>query len=144
MIAAALIGYFLLRKTRFFRQLYFIGSNGKAALLSGINVEKTMIAMFVIMGVLADFSGLMIASRLNVAVGTVADSINLQVIAAIVLGGGSLSGGRGSILGEVLHRIKTLGKYGGYIVAPSHAFQPDTPIENVIAVYETVHGNKIS
>lgn len=45
---------------------------------------------------------------------------------------------------EVLHRIKTLGKYGGYIVAPSHAFQPDTPIENVIAVYETVHGNKIS
>ena len=45
---------------------------------------------------------------------------------------------------EVFHRIKTLGKYGGYIVAPSHAFQPDTPMENVIAVYETVQGNKIT
>jgi uroporphyrinogen decarboxylase len=39
---------------------------------------------------------------------------------------------------EVIHRLKTLGKYGGYIVAPSHAFQPDTPIENILAVYETV------
>jgi uroporphyrinogen decarboxylase len=41
---------------------------------------------------------------------------------------------------EVLHRIETLGKHGGYIVAPSHAFQPDTPVENVLAVYEAVHG----
>ena len=48
-----------------------------------------------------------------------------------------------NVKNEVLHRIKTLGKYRGYIVAPSHAFQPDTPIENVIAVYETVHGKKI-
>lgn len=44
---------------------------------------------------------------------------------------------------EVLQRIKTLGKFGGYIVAPSHAFQPDTPIKNVIAVYEAVYGNEI-
>ncbi len=42
---------------------------------------------------------------------------------------------------EVFHRMKTLGRYGGYIVAPSHAFQPDTPIENVLAVYEAVHGD---
>lgn len=45
---------------------------------------------------------------------------------------------------EVIHRIKTLGKYGGYIVAPSHAFQPDTPIKNVIAVYETVHDRRLT
>lgn len=44
---------------------------------------------------------------------------------------------------EVYHRIKTLGKYNGYIIAPSHAFQPDTPIENVLAVYEAVLGCKI-
>ena len=43
---------------------------------------------------------------------------------------------------EVRERINTLGKYGGYIVAPSHAFQPDTPMENVIAVYEEVLGYK--
>ncbi|MHB1347156.1 MAG: ABC transporter permease [Candidatus Humimicrobiaceae bacterium] len=98
-IGATVIGFFVLKKTKFFRQLYYIGSNEKAALLSGINVERTMIIIFVIMGVLAGFAGLMISSRLNAAVGTVAESINLQVIAGVVLGGGSLTGGRGSILG---------------------------------------------
>lgn len=98
-IGVTIIGFFLLKKTKFFRQLYYIGSNEKAALLSGINVERTMIIIFVIMGVLAGFAGLMISSRLNAAVGTVAESINLQVIAGVVLGGGSLTGGRGSILG---------------------------------------------
>jgi uroporphyrinogen decarboxylase len=44
---------------------------------------------------------------------------------------------------EVLQRIQTLGRCGGYIVAPSHAYQPDTPLENVLAVYETVLGRKI-
>ena len=44
---------------------------------------------------------------------------------------------------EVLQRIQALGKYNGYIVAPSHAFQPDTPIENIIAVYETVLGSRL-
>jgi uroporphyrinogen decarboxylase len=45
---------------------------------------------------------------------------------------------------EVLHRIGTLGRHGGYIVAPSHAFQPDTPLENVLAVYETVLDRRIT
>ncbi|MHB1347833.1 MAG: uroporphyrinogen decarboxylase family protein [Candidatus Humimicrobiaceae bacterium] len=45
---------------------------------------------------------------------------------------------------EVLHRIETLGKYNGYIVAPAHAFQPDSPIENILAVYETVLGTKFA
>lgn len=44
---------------------------------------------------------------------------------------------------EVFHRMKTLGKFRGYIVAPSHAFQPDTPVENVLAVYEAVLGHSI-
>lgn len=43
---------------------------------------------------------------------------------------------------EVYDRLDTLGKYGGYIVAPSHGFQPDTPIENILAMYEAVLGYK--
>ena len=43
---------------------------------------------------------------------------------------------------EVRYRMETLGKYGGYIVAPSHGFQPDTPTENVLAMYEAVTGKK--
>jgi uroporphyrinogen decarboxylase len=50
------------------------------------------------------------------------------------------SGSKEDVRREVRDRINTLGKYGGYIVAPSHAFQPDTPIENVLAVYEEVLG----
>jgi uroporphyrinogen decarboxylase len=48
-----------------------------------------------------------------------------------------------TVKAEVLDRLSTLGKYGGYIVAPSHAFQPDTPVENVLAVYETVLGFRV-
>lgn len=102
MVIITIVGYLLLRKTQFFRQLYFIGSNQKAAMLSGINVERTMILMFVIMGVLAGFTGLVLASRLDVAVGTVGEGLNLQVIAAALMGGASLSGGKGSILGAFL------------------------------------------
>jgi uroporphyrinogen decarboxylase len=54
------------------------------------------------------------------------------------------SGTAEDVRNEVRHRIRTLGKHGGYIVAPSHAFQPDTPLANVVAVYETVLGRKIA
>lgn len=49
----------------------------------------------------------------------------------------------GDVKNEVFRMMETLGKYGGYIVAPSHAFQPDTPIENVLAMYEAVLGNSL-
>lgn len=102
LIIITVIGYLLLRKNAFFRQLYYIGNNQKAAVLSGINVDRTMIVMFVIMGMLAGFTGLMVASRLDVASGFVGEGLNLQVIAGAVMGGASLSGGRGSILGGFL------------------------------------------
>ena len=54
------------------------------------------------------------------------------------------NGSRDDVRKEVLDRLRTLGKHGGYIVAPSHAFQPDTPQENVLAVYETVLGHTLS
>ena len=52
-------------------------------------------------------------------------------------------GSRDDVIKEVKDRLATLGKYGGYIVAPSHSFQPDTPIENVLAVYETALGRSL-
>jgi uroporphyrinogen decarboxylase len=54
------------------------------------------------------------------------------------------NGSPDDVKNEVLHRIQTLGANDGYIVAPSHAFQPDTPIENILALYETVLGHNIS
>jgi len=100
LIIITIIGYFLLKKTVLFRKIFYIGSNENAAILSGINVKNIMLVSFIIMGLLAGFTGMVVAARLNAAVGTMMPDINLQVITAVVLGGGSLSGGRGSVIGS--------------------------------------------
>lgn len=92
----------VLAKTRFFRQLYFIGGNRRAAELSGINVSATMVVTFALMGALAGFAGVTIAARLNAAIGTIAQGVELRVIAAVVVGGGSLKGGRGTVAGAIM------------------------------------------
>lgn len=102
MIVLVIIFSFLTSKVRYFRQLYFIGGNERAAQLSGINVEKDRIISFVIMGLLAGFAGIIQTARLNMAMGTLATGIELPVITAVVLGGGSLAGGRGTIAGAFM------------------------------------------
>ena len=92
----------LVGRTRFFRQAYYIGGNPRAAKLSGINVDRTVFIFFVIMGVLAGLAGALLASRLNTAVVLAGQGVELKVITAVVLGGASLSGGTGSILGAFL------------------------------------------
>ncbi len=92
----------LVGRTRFFRQAYYIGGNPRAAKLSGINVDRTVFVFFVIMGVLAGLAGALLASRLNTAVVLAGQGVELKVITAVVLGGASLSGGTGTILGAFL------------------------------------------
>lgn len=99
MIALVIIFSFLTSRIRYFRQLYFIGGNEKAAELSGINVTKVRMISFVIMGALAGFAGVVQTARLNMALGTLATGIELPVITAVILGGGSIAGGRGTIAG---------------------------------------------
>jgi ribose/xylose/arabinose/galactoside ABC-type transport system permease subunit len=93
---------FLVGRTRYFRQAYYIGGNARAAKLSGINVDRTVFSFFVIMGLLAGLAGALLASRLNTAVVLAGQGVELKVITAVVLGGASLSGGVGSILGAFL------------------------------------------
>lgn len=97
-----LLSGFLLAKTRYFRQLYFIGGNIKAAELSGINTVRTMIVNFFIMGMLAGISGVVIAARLRTAIGNLGAGVEMRVITAVIIGGGSLAGGRGDILGAFM------------------------------------------
>ena len=89
-------------RTRFFRQYYFIGGNPRAAQLSGIRVERLILIGFIIMGVLAGLAGVLGAARLNSAVVNAGVGIELKVITATVLGGASLKGGEGTILGGIL------------------------------------------
>lgn len=93
---------FLVGRTRYFRQAYYIGGNARAAKLSGINVDRTIFVAFVIMGLLAGLAGALLASRLNTAVVLAGNGVELKVITAVVLGGASLAGGQGRIAGAFL------------------------------------------
>jgi ribose transport system permease protein len=103
-ISAALVLAFAVvtRRTRFGRHLYAIGGNERAATLSGLNVNRIKRLVYALGGGLAGVAGLMLAARLNAADPKVGIGFELDSIAAVVIGGTSLSGGRGSIWGTVL------------------------------------------
>jgi ribose transport system permease protein len=91
-----------LRYTRFGRHLFAIGSNERTARLCGVPVERSKVAVYTLTAALAGVAGVLLFSRLSVGDPTVADGLELDVIAAVIIGGGSLSGGRGTVLGTVL------------------------------------------
>ncbi len=95
-------GIYVLRKTRFGRQLYAIGGNEKVAWLSGINIFKAKMKVFVCITVLSSISGIILASRLNGASPNLGDGFELDAIASVVIGGTSLTGGIGAVTGTVI------------------------------------------
>ena len=92
----------LLRKSRFFRQNYYIGGNEKAARLSGISVNKIKILNYVLTGALAGFAGVVMTARLGSASVTAGTGLELKVITAVIIGGASLQGGEGTVVGAFL------------------------------------------
>jgi ribose transport system permease protein len=98
----ATIAYIVLRFTRFGRNVYAVGSNPEAARLSGINVNLTIFAVYVISGFLAGLSALIFISRLTVGEPVLATGLELEAIAMTVIGGTSLFGGEGSVIGTIL------------------------------------------
>jgi len=102
MIVIVLIGAFLLARTRYFRQLYFIGGNRRAAELSGINAQRVLLVTFIISGFLAGFVGVVQAASTTAAIGIIQEGIELKVITAVIIGGGSLTGGKGTVLGAFM------------------------------------------
>lgn len=95
------IGWWVARRTTFGRSVYAIGGNEQAAWLSGINVVQTKILAYTALGSLAALSGIILASRLAASSPTSGLTYELVVIAAVVIGGTSLAGGRGSVIGTV-------------------------------------------
>ena len=92
----------MLRYTRLGRHLFAVGSNEQTARLCGVNVERVKIAVYLISSSLAGLAGVFQFSRLTVGDPTVAVGLELDVIAAVVIGGGSLAGGEGSVAGSLL------------------------------------------
>lgn len=102
MLVVVLAGSFAVSRVRFFRQFYYVGGNARAATLSGIKVDRVMVFGFVFMGTLAGLAGVLSASRLNAAFVTAGTGVELSVITATVLGGASLKGGEGTVIGGLL------------------------------------------
>ena len=101
MIILIIVISFLLGKTKFGTYIYAIGGNREAARLSGVPIKKVEIAVFTISGVLSAFAGLVLCSRMYSGQPSVGSGYELDAIAACVLGGTSMSGGKGRISGTI-------------------------------------------
>src|SRR5262249_5510510 len=102
MLGLALLAHYLLGHTRPGRQLYYVGSNAGGARRAAIGVERVQIATFTVMGAVAGLAGLAFAARVGTAVSTAGVGAELRVITAVILGGASLSGGKGRVLGGLI------------------------------------------
>jgi len=98
----AILAYILSTKTVFGKWIYAVGGNEAAARLSGINVKQVKLIIYTIMGALSGLTGVLMASRITSGNPVVGNGYELDAIAACVIGGISLSGGTGSIVGTVL------------------------------------------
>lgn len=103
-IVVVLAGVFIFisQKTSFGRYIYAIGGNAEAAALSGINIKRNVLYIFILMGALSGVAGFLLTSRLNAATVSAGTNNELDAIAACVIGGTSLMGGKGKIVGAII------------------------------------------
>ncbi|WP_460956017.1 ABC transporter permease [Parasphingorhabdus pacifica] len=98
----AVAGHLVLTRTRLGRYAYVMGSNPEAARLSGVPIKRHTTAVYVLSGGLAGLGGMIAASRINSGQPNFGEGLELDVIAAVVIGGASLFGGRGTVLGSLI------------------------------------------
>jgi inositol transport system permease protein len=101
-VIVAALGYIVQRYTRYGRHVYAVGGNPEAARLNGLNVTAIVTSVYVIVGVLSGLAGFLQSARLGAAEATAGSGYELRVIASVVIGGASLSGGRGGIGGTII------------------------------------------
>jgi ribose transport system permease protein len=104
-LLVVLLGYYLLHVSLFGRRVLAVGGNAVAASFSGINVNRTKIWAFVLSGSAASLAGMMLAARSTAGNPSLGAGLELDVIAAVIIGGTSLFGGYGTILGSVIGAI---------------------------------------
>lgn len=102
MLAIYVVGIIIMGKTVFGRSIYAVGDNEKSAKLSGINADRIKMTAYVISGLLAAIAGILNAGNLTTAEASAGDGIETNVIAAVVIGGVSMSGGEGSMVGILI------------------------------------------
>jgi erythritol transport system permease protein len=102
MVSVGALAAFVTMKTPFGRHLYAIGGNERAALLAGVPVQRVKLIAYMVCGACAALTGMIIAAQLGSAHPATGSAYELNAIAAVVLGGTSLAGGRGSIGGTII------------------------------------------
>lgn len=102
MFVLVFLSSFFLRRTVLGRQIYAIGSNEEAAMLSGVKVKRVKLFVYTLMGLLCALSGIMTAGLLSTAATNSGSGNELDVIAAVVIGGASLQGGKGTVWGAII------------------------------------------
>lgn len=101
-IILAILGDFMVRKSSPAMKVFYVGSNEKAAILSGINTGKVKLYVYLFAALMASLAGILSLSRFGVATANMGSGAEMRVISAAVIGGASLSGGEGSVFGTVL------------------------------------------
>jgi D-xylose transport system permease protein len=127
MIGVALAMTFIATRRRFGRYVFAIGGNPEAAELAGINVRRTIVKTYILMGVLCAISAAVQTARLNAAVTNLGVQNELDVIAAAVIGGSSLSGGIGTIPGAVLGAVVMQSLRSGMVM-----LRVDSPTQDIV------------
>jgi len=145
LFAVAFLGWVFLKHTRFGTYLYAIGGNEEATHLSGVPVDKGKILAYAICGLAAGLSGMILLARLGTGEPTAGQGYELNAIAAAAIGGTSLSGGKGSMLGTLLGAILLSALKVGLIVAGVDTFWQyiATGLIIVVAAYFEVIQSKL-
>ncbi|WP_245905839.1 ABC transporter permease [Mycolicibacterium palauense] len=122
MVAGFVLAYLVLRKTSFGLQVYAVGGNRTAADVAGVRSDRILISVYVLSGALAGLSGVILSSRVISGPPNLGSGYELAAIAAVVIGGASLLGGRGSVWGTLLGLmlIQTLNNGLDILVVPAY------------------------
>jgi len=102
LVITVLAGHIILSKTVLGRRIYAVGGNEDAARLSGVSTAKVKLFVYVFCGILSGIAGILICSRITSGNGTVAEGYEMNAISAAVIGGVSMTGGSGNVLGMVV------------------------------------------
>ncbi|MFC9019402.1 ABC transporter permease [Streptomyces albidoflavus] len=102
LVLLVLVFWYVARRTAYGRSVYAVGGNAAAAQLAGIRISRVRVVLFATTGVLAALTGILMAARLGSGNGGAAAGLEFDVIAAVVIGGTALAGGRGSLVGTML------------------------------------------
>ena len=133
MAAVYLVAWFILERTHYGRHIYAVGGNAQAARLAGVRVNRITTSVYIIAGACAGLAGVIFAARVISAQPTAGTGYELDAIAAVVLGGTSLAGGRGRIIGTLIGSV-ILGVLGTGLILMNVPFFTQLLIKGVVII----------